>query len=146
MSSQIKKKEERTESNLLAQFNQQNNILVENELNAIERLYKTSPELANRAMRKWEESVDHRNVCDKEIITIEKKEQEMREKDMKLYYRWSGFGIVASFVFPLIVFCSGVWLTIKGYPMQGLGAMGFSFVIASPKIYREFKQSSKKQK
>lgn len=144
MSSQVKKKEEN--SNVLNQFNQQNNILVENELNAIEKLYHTSPELANRAMKKWEECVDHRNACDKEIIGIERKEQEMREEDMKLYYRWSGFGIIGSYLFPLIVFCCGVWLTLKGYSTQGWGAMGFSFLIASPKIYREFQKDSKNKK
>lgn len=145
MSAPIKKKEENKQESVLTQFNQQNNILVENELNAIAKLHHASPELADRAMKLLETNIEHRNQCDKEVIAIEKQEQNMREKDMKSYYRWIGFGSVASYIFPLVIFGGGVWLTMNGYTNQGWGAIGFSFVFSSPKILGSFKKKPKTQ-
>ena len=141
MSAPIKKKEENKQESIVTQFNQQNNILVENELNAIGKLNQISPELADRAMTQWEKSLAHRNECDKRVIALEENEQKMREKETSLYYGWTGFGMIAFYVFSLIVFGGGVWLTIEDHPLQGLGAMGFSFIFTLPRIYRELKKS-----
>lgn len=142
MSSPIKKKEGNKQDNTLAQFNQQNNIFVENELNAIANLHKNSQELADRAMKILEANNEHRKECDKRIIAIEENEQKMREKDMKSYYGWVGFGSIAFYVFALFIFCGGILLTFNGYTNQGWLAIVFSFAFSYPKIHRSFKKNS----
>lgn len=143
MNSPAKNKEKnKQDNNPLVQFNQQNNIFVENQLNAIGKLHQISPQLANRAMTQWEEGNKHKNECDKRIIALEENEQKMRENDMKSYYTWIGFGSIASYIFPLVIFGGGVWLTINGYTYQGWGAFGFSFAFSYPKIYGSFKKKS----
>ena len=80
------------------QLNIQNNIFMENELNAIGKL----PEpLAQRAMNLLEKTAEHKMQIDKEILELERQEQKNRLSDMRWFYSLQGLGAITAAIFIL---------------------------------------------
>lgn len=102
------------------QLNIQNNIFMENELNAIGKL----PEpLANRAFALLEKTAEHKMQIDKEIIELEKQEQKNRASDSRWFYCLQGLGAITAFIF--IVWSLGifVYLIIQNKPNAWLSLL-----------------------
>lgn len=89
---------QKDKNDISANFTQ--NILIENELNAIGKL---PYDLANRAMILLEKTTEHKMEIDNKIIDLEQGNQQITKDEMNKFYFWSGFGVVCTY---LIIFCS----------------------------------------
>lgn len=89
---------QKDKNDISANFTQ--NILIENELNAIGKL---PYDLANRAMILLEKTTEHKMEIDNKIIDLEQGNQQITKDEMNEFYFWSGFGVVCTY---LIIFCS----------------------------------------
>lgn len=74
----------------------QNNIFIENELNAISKMPDS---LAQRAFDLVEKTAEHRMQIDKEIIELERQEQKNRASHTRWFYALQGLGAITAFVF-----------------------------------------------
>lgn len=115
------------------------NILNQHYLNALANLYSVSPELADRALKITEsQQAEQEKITDK-LLEMEKKEQEMRKKEISFSNLWYGVGTI-SFIFAfLVTLFVGVYLTHLGQDTAGI----FSFLIAGlmivPKTIKSIK-------
>ncbi|RDU58765.1 hypothetical protein [Helicobacter marmotae] len=102
------------------QLNIQNNIFMENELNAIRKL----PEpLANRAFALLEKTAEHKMQMDREILELEKQEQKNRVSDSHWFYRLQSLGAITAFIY--IVGSLGIfaYLVIQDKPNAWLSLL-----------------------
>ena len=91
----LRKNDSLDNTNPQNQLNIQNNIFMENELNAIGRL----PEpLAQRAMDLLEKTSEHKMQIDKEIIQLEKQEQKNRKNIMHWFYGLQSLGAITALI------------------------------------------------
>ena len=77
------------------QLNIQNNIFMENELNAIGKL---SVPLAKRAMDLLEKAAEHKMQIDKEILELERQEQKNRKSSMNWFYGLQSLGAITALI------------------------------------------------
>lgn len=115
------------------------NILIENELNAIGKL---PPDLADRAMTLLEKSANARIENDKAIIDLEKQNIELQELDTKKYYTWSGFGMLGFFAVSILSLVGGVFLAYFDKTTKSYIAFAIAFANLTPKLLKELRRKS----
>lgn len=120
-------------------FNTQLNFLMENELNAIGKL---PPDLADRAMKILEKSLEYRKDTDDKILNLEQQNLNIRKKDMKAYRFWNGFGMVSFLVITCVFAGAGVYLITSGYNTAGYFVFAFEALTLLPKIIDSFKKKT----
>jgi len=108
-------KQQTSNPNAQQQLNIQQNVFMENEINAICKL----PEpLAERAMILLEKNVEYQRHISEEIIELERQEQKNRQSDMKSFYVLQGLGAISAFL--VIMVCIGLFVYLvlndKPYP------------------------------
>lgn len=120
-------------------FNTQLNFLMENELNAIGKL---PPDLADRAMKILEKSLEDRKDTDNKILELERQNLNIKEKDVKAYHFWNGFGMV-SFVGITCVFAgAGIYLITNKYDVAGYFSFAVGVLTLLPRIIDSFKKKT----
>lgn len=115
------------------------NILNQHYLNALAHLYSVSPELADRALKITESQQAKQEQITDKLLAMEKKEQEMRGKELSYSNLWYGVGTISFIVAFLATLFVGVYLTHLGQDTAGI----FSFLIAGliiiPKTIKSIK-------
>ncbi|WP_276882261.1 hypothetical protein [Campylobacter cuniculorum] len=91
--------------------------VIETELDAIGKLSKESPELADRAMKLLEESLEHRKCNDKQILSLEQQNLKIKEKNFRSFHFWNGFAMISHFIITCLFWSGGIYLLINGYEL-----------------------------
>ena len=116
----------------LTHFNQ--NILIENELNAIGKL---PPDLADRAcpcLSKANAKIEN----DKAIIQLEKQNLDLQELDTRKYYAWSAFGMIGFFAISILSLIGGIFLAYFDKTTESYIAFAIAVINIAPKLLKEF--------
>lgn len=94
-------------------------------------------------MKILEKSLEYKKDNDNKILDLEQQNLNIKEKDIKAYHFWNGFGMVSFLVLTCIFVGAGVYLITNGYDVAGYFSFALGILALLPRVFDALKNKTK---